>query len=56
MSYGAALRVAERPDPDPYRVLELWHSGMDTNDIARQMTCSEPEVYNILALMRGQVG
>lgn len=54
MNYGATLKSAVRHKLDPISVLELWSSGMDTNDIARALVCSEPEVYNIMALMRGQ--
>jgi len=52
MSYGATLKASEGPMQKS--ILNLWNSGFDTCDIARFLYCSEPEVYNIMALMRGQ--
>lgn len=52
MNYGSAFRDPCRPALNPDFIRSLWRLGMDTNDIARQMTCSEAEVYNTLASMR----
>lgn len=56
MSYGALLKTPSQIKPSPNQIQYLWNEGrgLDTSEIARRLVCSEPEVYNILALMRGQ--
>lgn len=56
MIYGAAQIKRSQFGPDPNQIQYLWNEGkgLDTSEIARRLVCSEAEVYNVLASMRGQ--